>query len=164
MDLLNPNFGLLIWTLVAFLVVFFILRKYAWKPILASLKERELGISNAISTAEKVKAEMAQLKSENEALLAQARAERGTMLKEAKETGDKMISDAKEKARTEYDRIVADAQQAIDRQKNAALIDVKNQIGNLVIEVAEKILRKELANKSEQEKYIKELADEVKLN
>ena len=121
MDLLNPNFGLLIWTLIAFLVVFFILKKFAWKPILSSLKERERGIADAISSAEKVKSEMAQLKSENETLLAKARDERATLLKEAKETSDKMISDAKEKARSEYDRIVADAQAAIDQQKNAAL-------------------------------------------
>ncbi|MGI8951395.1 MAG: F0F1 ATP synthase subunit B [Chitinophagaceae bacterium] len=164
MDLLNPNFGLLIWTLIAFLIVFFILKKYAWKPILQSLKEREQSIAESIATADKVKAEMSQLKSENEALLAKAREERAIMIKEAKETGDKMISDAKEKAKTEYEKIVAEAQQAITQQKNAALTDVKNQVGNLVIEVAEKVLRRELNNKNEQENYIKQLAEEVKLN
>ena len=164
MDLLNPGFGLLIWTLVAFLIVFFILKKYAWKPILSSLKEREQGIADALSTADKVKAEMLLLKSENEALLEKAREERASMLKDAKDTTDKMISEAKDKARSEYDRIVADAQQAIMQQKNAALIVVKNQMGNMVVEIAEKILRKELANKTDQENYIKELADTVKLN
>ncbi len=164
MDLLTPGFGLLIWTVLAFLIVFFILKKYAWKPILSSLKEREEGIANALSTADKVKAEMMQLKSENEALLNKAREERASMLKDAKETGDKMISDAKEKAKGEYDRIVADAQHAITQQKNAALTDVKNQVGSLVIEVAEKVLRRELANKTDQENYIKQLADGVKLN
>ena len=164
MDLLNPSFGLLVWTLFAFLVVFFILRKFAWKPILSSLKERENGIAEAISSAEKVKAEMAALKSENEALLAKAREERAVMIKEAKETGDKMVADAQGKARSEYDRIVSDAQAAIEQQKNAALIDVKNQVGNLVIELAEKVLRKQLDNKAQQEAYIKQLADAVKLN
>ncbi len=164
MDLLNPSFGLLIWTLIAFLIVFFILKKFAWKPILSSLKEREEGIADAISTAERVKAEMVQLKSENEALMAKAREERAAMIKDAKETADKMLANAKEKAKAEFDKIVADAQQAIQQQKNAALTDVKNQAGNLIIEVAEKILRRELADKASQESYIKQLTDNVKLN
>jgi F-type H+-transporting ATPase subunit b len=164
MDLLNPSFGLLIWTFLAFIVVFYILAKYAWPAIIKGLKEREEGIANAIATAEKVKKEMAELKNENEVLVAKAREERAIMIKEAKETADKMIAEAKDKARTEYDRIVADAQSAILQQKNAALTDVKNQVGALVIEVSEKILRRELSNKSEQETYIKTLADAVKLN
>jgi F-type H+-transporting ATPase subunit b len=164
MQLLTPGVGLLIWTLLAFLIVFFILKKYAWPAIIKGLKEREDTISNSLATAEKVKAEMALLKSENEALMAKAREERAVMLKEAKDETNKMIAEAKDKAKSEYDRILADAQSAIQQQKNAALIDVKNQVGNLVIEVAEKVLRKELSNKSEQENYIKELADGVKLN
>ncbi len=164
MQLLTPSFGLIIWTLLAFLIVFFILKKFAWKPILSSLKERETGIANALATADKVKAEMASLKNENEALMAQAREERAQMIKDAKEATNKMISEAKEKARTEYDRILGEAQAAILQQKNAALIDVKNQVGNLVIEVSEKVLRRELANRGEQENYIKQLAEVVKLN
>jgi F-type H+-transporting ATPase subunit b len=164
MDLLNPSFGTLIWTLIAFLLVLFILKKFAWKPILSSLKERELGIADAIASAEKVKTEMAQLKSENEVLLTKAREERGVMLKEAKEQSERMIAEAKDKAKTEYEKIVADAQVSIQQQKNAALIDVKNQVGALVIEVSEKILRRELSNKSEQEKFISQLAEEAKLN
>lgn len=164
MDLLVPSFGLIFWTLLAFLIVFFILKKFAWKPILASLKERELGIAESLATAERVRGEMAALKSENEALLAQAREERARMIKEAKETSDKMISDAKEKAKNEFERIVAEAQGAIQQQRNAALIDVKNQMGKLVIEVSEKVLRRELSNRNEQENYIKDLAESVKLN
>ncbi len=164
MDLLTPAFGLIVWTTLAFLIVFLILKKFAWKPILSSLKERENSIADAIATADKVKAEMAQLKSENEALMVKAREERGAMIREAKETGDKMIADAKEKAKAEYDRIVSEAQQAIQQQKNAALTDVKNQVGALVIEVAEKVLRKELANKPDQENYIRSLVQDVKLN
>ncbi|MFP5040467.1 F0F1 ATP synthase subunit B [Parasediminibacterium sp. JCM 36343] len=164
MELLLPALGLLFWTFVAFIIVYLILKKFAWKPILASLKERETGIADAISSAEKVKAEMASLKNENEALMNKAREERGIMIKEAKIASDKMIADAKEKAKVEYDRIIADAQQAILQQKNAALTDVKNQVGALVIEVSEKILRRELANKAEQESYIKQLAETVKLN
>lgn len=164
MELLLPSMGLLFWTLIAFFIVFFILRKYAWKPILSSLNERERTIAGSLATAEKVKAEMIQLKSENEALLAKAREERALMIKQAKDTSDKMISDAKDKAKGEYDRILRDAQSAIEQQKMAALTDVKNQVGKLVIEVAEKVLRRELSNKGEQENYIRQLADDVKLN
>ena len=164
MELLLPGLGLLFWTLLAFIVVLVILKKFAWKPILASLKERETGIADAIASADKIKVEMAALKNENEALMVQAREERAVMIKEAKEASTKMLSEAKEKARSEYDRIVADAQTAILQQKNAALTEVKNQVGTLVVEVAEKVLRRELANKAEQEAYIKGLAEVVKLN
>ena len=107
---------------------------------------------------------MMQLKSDNEALLVKAREERALLIRDAKDIADKMVTEAKDKARAEYDRIVADAQSAINQQKMAAITDLKNQVGNFVIEVSEKILRRELGNKTEQEKYIKELADEVKLN
>lgn len=164
MDLLLPGFGLLVWTLVAFIIVFLILKKFAWKPILKSLKERETSISDSLATAERVKQEMAQMQSENEALLAKAHEERGLLMKEARETRDKIVNDAKEQAKVEANRIVAEAQQAIQQQKMAAITDVKNQIGQLVIEVSEKVLRRELSNKSEQENYIKDLANEIKLN
>ena len=164
MELLLPGLGLVFWTLIAFLIVFIILKKFAWKPILTSLKERETSIASAISTAENMRAEMANLKNENEAMLAAAREERAQMIKTAKETSNKMVADAKDKAKVEYDRIMADAQLAIQQQKNAALTEVKNQVGKLVIEVSEKVLRRELANKNEQEGYIKQLAETVKLN
>ena len=164
MDLLTPIFGLLFWTLLAFIIVFLILKKYAWPAIIKGLKEREQGIADALATAEKVKAEVSQMKNENEALLQQAREERSALLKEAKVNADKMIVDAKEKAKSEYDKIIADAQLAIQQQKNAAITDVKNQVGALVIEVSEKILRKELSNKAEQESYIKQIAEQAKLN
>lgn len=163
-DLLIPESGLLIWTLLVFLIVFFILKKFAWPAIVNGLKERENAIADSLASAEKIKTEMAQMKSENEALLAKAREESSAMIKEAKLNADKMVAEAKDKAKAEYDRIVADAQNAITQQKNAALTEVKNQVGNLVIEVAEKVLRRELSNKPEQESYIKQLADDVKLN
>ena len=164
MQLLTPALGLIIWTLLAFIVVFIILKKYAWPFILGGLKKREETIAQSLASAERMKAEMAQMKSENESLLAQAREERAGMLKDAKNTADKMISDAKEKARAEYDKILVDAQSAIQQQKNAVLTDLKNQAGSLIIEVAEKVLRKELSDKKQQENYIKQLSDEVKLN
>ncbi len=164
MDLLTPSFGLIIWTLVAFLAVFFILKKYAWKPILNSLNDREKNINDSILSAEKVRAEMAALKNENEILLAKAREERGVMMREAKETRDKIIMEAKEQARQETNRIVADAQGAINQQKMAAITDLKNQVGNLVLEVSEKVLRRELGSREEQEKYIRQLAEKVELS
>ena len=164
MDLLNPGPGLLLWTLLAFLIVLFILGKFAWPAIIKGLKEREQGIADSLATAEKVKAEMAQLKSENEALLAKAREERAQLLKEARDTKDKIINEAKEQAKAEANKIMIEAQQAIQQQKMAALTDVKNQVGMLVIEVATKVLRRELDSKGEQESYIKQLAEEVELN
>ncbi|QGW27189.1 F0F1 ATP synthase subunit B [Phnomibacter ginsenosidimutans] len=162
--MLDVGLGLFAWNLIAFLVVLFLLRKFAWKPIISSLNERETKIADSIATADRVKAEMAQMQSENEALMAQAREERAAMLKEAKETRDKMVNEAKEQAKLEANKIVAEAQQAINNQKMAALTDVKNQVGALVVEVAEKVLRRELANKADQENYIKELSNSVKLN
>jgi len=164
MELLTPGLGLFVYTLIAFLLVFWILKKFAWKPILGSLNEREKSIADSLATAEKARNEMAALKNENEALLQKAREERSLMMKEAKEQSDKMIADAQSKAKSEYDRIVSDAQAAIDRQKNAALTEVKNHVGNLVIEVTEKVLRKQLSNKAEQESYISGLINDVKLN
>lgn len=164
MQLLTPSFGLLIWTLLAFLIVFFILKKFAWPAIVGGLKKREETITEALATAEKVKAEMAQMKNENEALLASAREERAKLLKEARETKDRIINEAKEQAKTEANKIVTEAQAAINAQKMAALTDVKNQVGKLVIEVSEKILRKELANKEAQEAHIKGLVNEAKMN
>src|SRR5580693_5121486 len=113
MDLLKPDLGLFLWNVIGFLILLFILRATAWKPILKSLNEREKGISDALATAEKVKAEMAQLKSENEALLAKAREERAMLLKEARDTRDKIVGEAKDLAKEEAARIIADARLAI---------------------------------------------------
>lgn len=161
MELLLPALGYFAWTLVAFLIVFFILKKFAWKPILNTLNEREKNIADSIATAEKVKIEMAQMKNDNEALMQQAREERAAMLKEAKEMKDKIVNEAKEQAKVEAGKILADAQATIEQQKNAALTDVKNSIGNMVIEVTEKVIRRELAGKAEQENYIRALADDL---
>jgi F-type H+-transporting ATPase subunit b len=164
MDLLTPDLGLFVWNLLGFLILFFILKKTAWKPILKSLNDREQGIADSLATAERVKAEMVQLKGENEALLAKAREERAQMLKEARDTRDKIVGEAKEQAKIEAGKIITDAQAAIEQQKMAALTEVKNQVGNLVVEVAEKILRRELADKGQQESYIRQLTNESKLN
>jgi F-type H+-transporting ATPase subunit b len=164
MQLLTPGLGLIIWTLLAFVVVFFILRKYAWPAILGGLRKREQIIADSLAQAEKIKSEMAQMKSENEAILAKAREERAQMLKEARETKDKIINEAKEQSKIEGNKIISEAQAAINTQKMAALSEVKNEVGKLVIEVTEKILRRELSNKEAQEAHIKDLVNEVKLS
>jgi F-type H+-transporting ATPase subunit b len=164
MQLLLPGVGLIFWTLIAFLIVFLILKKFAWKPILSSLNEREKTIAGSLETAERVKREMAQLKSENEELMAKAREERAVMLKEAREIKDKIINEAKEQAKVEANKIILDAQQQINAQKMAALTDVKNQVGKLVVEVTEKVLRKELSTAAAQEAHIKDLVSEVNLS
>ncbi len=164
MELLTPEFGLFFWTLLAFLVVFFILRKFAWGPILKALNERETGIAESIAAADRVRKEMAQMQNENEKLMLQAREERTAMLKEAKETRDKIVNEAKEAAKHEANKIIAEAQVQIQQQKMAALTEVKNEIGNLAVEVAEKVLRKQLATADAQNDYASLLADEVRLN
>lgn len=161
MDLLTPAFGLIFWTLVAFLGAFFILKKFAWPAIINGLNEREKTIADSLATAERVKQEMATLKSENEALMMQAREERAQMLKEAKETKDKIINEAKEQAKVEANKIIVDANNAIQNAKMAALTDVKNQIGNMVVEVAEKVIRRDLHSSADQEAYIRKLADDL---
>ena len=162
--LVLPDIGLVFWNSIAFFVLLFVLGKFAWKPILKAITDREQGIEEALLRADKMKADIAAMQNENEALLAKAREERAVLIKEATEAAEKMIAEAKDKAKFEYERIVADAQAAITQQKNAALTEVKNQVGTLVVEVAEKVLRRELSNKAEQESYIKQLADGVKLN
>lgn len=164
MDLLLPHLGLIVWTILAFLVVLFILKKYAWGAILKGLNDREANIADSIATADKVRKEMSELKSENEALLVAAREERALMLKEAKEIKDKMINDAKDEAKVHATKIITDAQASIQNQKMAALTDIKNEVGKMVIEISEKILRRELGNKADQESYIKQLAEDIKLN
>jgi F-type H+-transporting ATPase subunit b len=162
--LVLPDIGLVFWNTVAFLGLLVVLGKFAWKPMLKAISDREKGIEDSLAKADKMKADLTAMQNENEALLAKAREERAGMIKDAKETADKMVTDAKDKAKQEYERIISDAQVAITQQKNAALTEVKNQVGSLVVEVAEKILRKELSNKAEQESYIKQIAEGVKLN
>ena len=162
--LVLPDIGLVFWNTVAFVGLLVVLGKFAWKPMLKAISDREKGIEDSLAKADKMKADLSAMQNENETLLAKAREERATLIKEAKEASEKMVAEAKEKAKAEYERIVADAQVAINQQKNAALTEVKNQVGSLVVEVAETVLSRELANNAEQETYIKQLADGVKLN
>ena len=163
-SVIKPDPGLLIWTTIIFGLFWFLMSRFAFKHIAASLKQRETDIQNALDEAKKAREEMSNLKAENETLLAQAREERTQILKEAKEAKDEIIAEAKERANTEYKRKVESAIQDIENQKMAAMVMLKNQAGQLAVEIAEKVLRKELADKTAQEAYAKSLAETIKLN
>ncbi|MGB0137216.1 MAG: F0F1 ATP synthase subunit B [Flavobacteriales bacterium] len=162
--LLTPAAGVVIWTTIAFLTVLFILRKFAWKPILKGLKDREESIDNALSAAERARNEMANLQADNERLLQEARVERDRILKEARDMRDAMVNDAKGKAQEEADRMITAAREAIANEKNRAVAELKNQVANLSIEIAEKLVRQNLSGDAANQELAEKLADDVKLN
>ncbi|MCX6274663.1 MAG: F0F1 ATP synthase subunit B [Bacteroidetes bacterium] len=164
MKLVTPDIGLLFWMIVSFVIVLFLLRKFAWKPILASLKAREESISDALNTAKKAKEEMTLLKSDNEKLIQQARAERDLLLKEARDTKDAIIAESKVKAQAEANKIMAGARETINTEKNAAIADLKNQVASMSIEIAEKILRQELSKDEKQKSLMENLMKDISLN
>lgn len=164
MELLKPDLGLFFWTLLAFLTVFFILKKFAWKPILSSLSEREKGIADSIASAERIEKEMSNMQSEHQDLMLKAREERSQMLQEAKELKDKIVNEAKDQAKAEASKIIADARIQIDNLKMAAMTEVKNEVASLALSVAEKVIRKNLSSNEDQTQYAKMLAEEVRMN
>ncbi|MCU0339291.1 MAG: F0F1 ATP synthase subunit B [Spirosomaceae bacterium] len=164
MELLTPAIGLLFWMLVVFGILVVILKVAAWKPILNGLKEREHQIQSALDLAEKTRAEMAKLQADNEKLLAEARAERDSILKAAKESGDRVIAEAKEKAQAEGKRIIEDAREAINNERAAIVSQMKKEIVTISLDIAEKVIRKELADKTSQEKLVSDLVKEAHLN
>lgn len=164
MELVKPEFGLVFWMTLSFLIVVFILSKFAWKPILSSLKERETSIEDALNAAKKAKDEVANMKAENEALLQEARMERDRMMKEARDTKDAIISEARTKAKTESDRLLAIARESIQNEKMSAITELKNQVATLSIEIAEKVIRQQLANDEKQKALVSDLLKDVKMN
>ena len=164
MELLQPSFGLVFWMLVSFLTVLFILGKFAWKPILKSLKERETSIEDALRSADKAREAMENLKADNEKLLNEARAERERMLREARDTKDSIINEAKGKASAEANRLLTQAREAINNEKQAAITELKNQVATLSIEIAEKILREQLKDSEKQKQLAEKYLKEVKLS
>jgi F-type H+-transporting ATPase subunit b len=163
MELVTPEIGLVFWTTVSFLILLFILGKFAWKPILGAISERENFIEEALLKAEAAKDEMSRLTNENEALLKQARAERDLILAEAKKVKDQIISEAKESAHTEGARMIELARVEINNQKAIAMADVKNQVATLSLEIAEKVLRKQFEDSQKQDELVSQLLKEVKL-
>ena len=156
--------SLIFWTTIIFVVFFFLLKKFAWKPILGAVKSREESINNALDAAEKAKREMQNLKADNEKLLNEARAERETMIKEAREIKTKMISDAKEEAQSQANKMIAQAQEAIESEKKAAMAELKSHVAGLSIDIAEKVVRQELSNKDKQLALVESMLGEAKLN
>lgn len=163
-SVIKPEFGLLFWTTITFLILWGLLGKLAWKPIQSALKDRENSIDDALKQAEKAREEMAALNAKNEELLVSAREERSRILQEAKIMSDNIIRDAKEKSKVEADKIVASARQEIENQKKAALVEVKSSAGKLALEVAEKVIRRQLVGNAEQEAYATKLIAEIELN
>ena len=162
--LLSVSWGTVFWATVAFLLVLFILKKYAWGPILKSLDERSQGIENALNEAQKAKVEMSKLQAGNEQLLRDARDERDQLLKEAKAMKESIVGEAKNKAIEESNRIVTAARAEIENQKKAAITELKNQVALLSVEIAEKILKRELSDENKQKDLIGDLLKDTKLN
>ncbi len=162
MELVTPGFGLIFWTTLTFLLLVFLLKKFAWGPILTAVKDREESIDNALKSAEKAREEMKNLQADNEKILAEARAERDAMLKEGRELRDKTIDGAKEAAKAEAEKMIENAREQIEMQKRAAMTELKNQVAALSIDMAEKILRKELADAKKQEALINEMLEDIK--
>lgn len=162
-NLLNDHLGFVVWALVAFIILLVLLGKFAWKPIMAAITERERSIEDALLKAEAAKEEMARLTNENEQLLKQARAERDLILKEARQMKDQIINEAKESAQAEGARMIEKASIEINNQKAIALASVKEQVANLSIEIAEKVLQKQLENKTQQDALVADLLKEVKI-
>jgi F-type H+-transporting ATPase subunit b len=164
MKLVTPDFGLVIWMSLTFLTVLFLLSKFAWKPILKMIKDREESIEGALQSAEKAKQEMVRLQSNNENLLREAQLEREAMLKAARDAKDAMINDAKATAKAEADRMISLAREAINNEKQAAVTELKNQVAQLSLQVAEKLIREQLSSDEKQKELANKLVAELKLN
>jgi F-type H+-transporting ATPase subunit b len=163
-SLLTPDFGLVFWTTIVFLTFWFLIGKFALKPIVKSIKDREQSINDALSAADKAKEEMQKLQSDNAALLKEAREEGAKILKEAKEVKDSIITDAHNKAKEDAVKIVADAKAEIEAQKKAAMAEVKNEVSKISIEIAQKVLGRELDAAKDQQTYINSLVDKINVN
>ncbi len=164
MDLVTPEIGLVFWSTISFLLLVFILGKFAWKPILNSVNEREEGIKKALSEADRARQEMRNLKSDNEKILKEARAERDSLLKDARIIKDQMISEAKDEAKSQANKIMEQTKISIENEKQAAITELKNKVAELSIGIAEKVIKEELSDKNKQLDLIEKMLDEATLN
>lgn len=164
MELLTPGSGLIIWQAIIFLALILLLKKFAWGPIISSLKEREVGIEESLAAAERAKDEMAALQSDNEKLLKEARIERDVMLKDALTTASKIKEEAREETSKITSKMIEDAKATIENEKKAALADIKTQVSLLSLDIAEKLLRKQLGNEKEQKALVDEFVKDLNLN
>ncbi|MFT4898356.1 MAG: F-type H+-transporting ATPase subunit b [Flavobacteriales bacterium] len=164
MDLIIPSEGLLFWTTIVFVILLVLLRKFAWKPILGAVQTREGNIQKALDSALDAEERMTALTAQNEDLLKQAREERNVILREAKVAGESMVAEAKEAAQKDADRILVSANEQIANERMKAVVELKNQVGKLSLEIAEKILKSELDDKAKQESLVNHLVEDVNLN
>jgi F-type H+-transporting ATPase subunit b len=164
MDLVTPDIGLIFWTTISFIVLVVILGKFAWKPILKSVNDREKSIREALSEADKARQEMQNINADNERILKEARIDRDAMLKDARDIKNNLIEDAKEEAKVQANKIVEQARTTIEHEKLAAITDLKNQVADLSIDIAEKIIKNELSNKDKQIRLVENMLDDVKLS
>ncbi len=164
MSLLTPAIGLIFWMLVVFLLLVLILRKFAWKPIIDGLNDREREIQGALDLAEQTKAEMAKLKADNANMVAEANAARDKIIRDAKEASDRMVLEAKDKAIAEGQKMIDSARETIQNEQHAAISKMKEEVATLSLQIAEKVLHRELNDKSAQEKLIADLASSARLN
>ncbi len=156
--------GLFFWQTILFVLLVLLLKKYAWKPILDAVNEREKGIKNALESAQRAKEEMANLQADNDKLLKEARAERDSMLKEARDIKNKMINEAKDEAKAEADKLMVQAQAAIENEKKTAISEIKNQVAGLSLEIAEKVIKQNLTTDDKQQKLVKSLLEDSSLS
>ncbi len=164
MEIILPQFGLFFWTVVIFLTIFLLLRKFAWGPILRSLKAREEDIDRKLQAAAEAEKKMQQLTAQNEQILAEARAERDKVLREANAMKDQIVNEARKQAALEADKLIANARQQIDLEKNAALAALRKEAGELALSIAEKVIRKKLENTEEEQAFIKGLIADTRVN
>jgi len=164
MDLVTPGLGLVFWTGITFLILLWILRKFAWKPILGAVGEREDSIKNALAEADKARQEMHDISADNERILKEARTERDAMLKEARDIKNNLIEDAKDEAKTQANKLMEQAKSAIQSEKLAAISEIKNQVAELSMNIAEKVVKDELSNKDKQLKLVEQMLKDAKLN
>ena len=164
MELITPGLGQIFWMTLAFLALLYLLRKFAWKPILNALKDRETSIHDALHAADKAKEEMKQLQFSNEELLRQAKDERDAILSDARKVRDSIIEESKEKAKEETARIITSAKESIENEKMAAMTDLKNQLAEMSLEIATKILEHELADAKQQEAFVKQQLAKINFN
>lgn len=154
MELVNPGIGLIVWTLITFLLVLFLLKKFAWAPIVGALKQRESFIEDSLKAAENAKTEMANLKSENERLLQEAKIERDRIIKEANTAARQIVEEANAEASREAKKRIEEAKEAINVEKQAALAEVKNQVAELSVQIAEKLMRQQLSTEPAQKALV----------
>ena len=164
MDLVTPGFGLIFWTSVVFIILLVLLKKMAWTPILNNVDSRNKSIEEALEAAKNAREEMSNLKADNDRILKEARAERDEMLKEARELKANIISEAKNAAKDEADKMIASAKVVIENEKAGAISELKNTVGSLSVDIAEKVLRAELKDVDKQNAFIAEMLKDIKLN